>query len=267
MITEEFLDKHFYNKFYKLNEATILKLNKASNDPSINNVVVGRQYHLYGVGLNDEEQSNDFQLYYINGEHELTGNVLKLNINDPNRDTLITAFSMHLADNYNIDVLETFNTYQEYIASTFENLGFMTLRANDLMKYKDSNPMVVAKNVKGILVMPYLYHKDLFKFLFGSVNVITPIAGESYVYLMHNSKNNYIKIGKSINPTHREKTLQAEEPEITMIAVWKVSEKLEKHLHKLYRHKRMRGEWFNLTFKELKEIKQHVHEFIKHSVA
>ena len=140
--------------------------------------------------------------------------------------------------------------------------GYLTIRTNDLLKYKDNNPSILAKGVKGIFFIPSLYHADIYQFLFGYVPSIVPQKGDSYVYIMYNQRNNLIKIGKSINPGHREKTLQAEEPEITMVAVWKASDKLERHLHRIYKHKRLRGEWFKLSFKELKDIKQQVQEFI-----
>ena len=43
---------------------------------------------------------------------------------------------------------------------------------------------------------------------------------ENRIYLMFNSRNGYTKIGRSINPKLREKTLQGEEPEIEMIAIF-----------------------------------------------
>jgi hypothetical protein len=186
--------------------------------------------------------------------------LLQLSINDPNNDSLLLAFAMNIADTYNIDVLYTFNTYQDAIRSMYESEGYLTIRANELQQNPDTNPVLIAKNVKGIKVIPFLYHADLFQFIFGDVELVQPEEGINYVYLMHNKRNNLIKIGKSKNPGHREKTLQAEEPEIMMIAVWKASDKLESDLHRQYKHKRNRGEWFNLSFRELKNIRQFVAE-------
>jgi len=82
----------------------------------------------------------------------------------------------------------------------------------------------------------------------------------SYVYLMLDKRNNYIKIGKSIRPTFREKTLQGEQPEIELIAYWEAKPKVEKELHYKFKDKRKRGEWFKLDFIDLKLIKKMMSE-------
>lgn len=71
------------------------------------------------------------------------------------------------------------------------------------------------------------------------------------VYLMRNNKNNLIKIGFSKNPKVREATLQSEEPDITLICHWPGCMKDELRLHKHYASKRRRGEWFELTDKDV----------------
>ena len=75
---------------------------------------------------------------------------------------------------------------------------------------------------------------------------------ETKTYLMKNSRNGLYKIGKSITPLHREKTLQSEEPEIMMVKVW--DDNIEDTLHKKYEKHRVRGEWFNLTKTQVKYI-------------
>ena len=73
-----------------------------------------------------------------------------------------------------------------------------------------------------------------------------------YVYLMHDSKNGYHKIGISKVPKYREKTLQSEKPTIDMICAKefpsrKIAEAIEQALHKVYAEDRIRGEWFDLS--------------------
>jgi hypothetical protein len=83
---------------------------------------------------------------------------------------------------------------------------------------------------------------------------------DSYVYLMKNERNGYIKIGKSNNPKYREKTLQSEEPEISLIFKKNVinPSTKEKNLHKKYSDKRIRGEWFDLTEQDISDIKKEI---------
>jgi prophage antirepressor-like protein len=71
-------------------------------------------------------------------------------------------------------------------------------------------------------------------------------------YLLVDESTGYIKIGLSVNPPKREETLFAKKPTTKLIFV---SEKnCEKELHKKYSTKRIRGEWFNLSPKEISDI-------------
>jgi hypothetical protein len=77
----------------------------------------------------------------------------------------------------------------------------------------------------------------------------------TFVYLMKNTRNGYYKIGRSKKPGYREKTLQAEEPEIVL--EWKLEARPEdeKHLHQMFAKKRIRGEWFELEIDDVRWIK------------
>lgn len=74
-------------------------------------------------------------------------------------------------------------------------------------------------------------------------------------YIMKNKRNGLYKIGYSIDPKNREKTLQSEEPNINLIKVFK--ENHEKELHDNYSKYRVRGEWFKLSEVQLKYICTH----------
>ena len=82
-----------------------------------------------------------------------------------------------------------------------------------------------------------------------------------YVYLMMDTTNNFHKIGISNNPRYREHTLQSDKPTIELVCAKKyptriIAESIEKALHSAYSNKRIRGEWFNLDFSEINEIKE-----------
>lgn len=74
----------------------------------------------------------------------------------------------------------------------------------------------------------------------------------SMTYLMRDSNTGYTKIGKSINPSHRERTLQSEKPTIKMYKV--TARDVERELHEKYGQKRVRGEWFNLSDGDIRDI-------------
>ena len=54
----------------------------------------------------------------------------------------------------------------------------------------------------------------------------------------------------------REKTLQGEDPDTEIIALWNSPKSTEKELHNIFKEKRIRGEWFDLGISDLIEIKE-----------
>ena len=68
-------------------------------------------------------------------------------------------------------------------------------------------------------------------------------------------ENGFIKIGWSLCPEYREKTLQSEEPEIELLNFWNGSRATEFVLHAKYAPLRLRGEWFKLSIVHIEEIR------------
>jgi len=75
------------------------------------------------------------------------------------------------------------------------------------------------------------------------------------VYLMKNMANGYYKIGSSQRPIARERTLQAQEPDIRLLASVNAKCSYERELHRRYAPKRVRGEWFALDYGDLLQLK------------
>jgi hypothetical protein len=75
---------------------------------------------------------------------------------------------------------------------------------------------------------------------------------EVKTYIIKDDNTGLYKIGKSINPRIREKTLQSEKPNIKIIKVF--NKNIEKKLHNEYKDFRIRGEWFNLSPIQVKYI-------------
>ena len=71
------------------------------------------------------------------------------------------------------------------------------------------------------------------------------------VYVMIDKNTGYYKIGKSKNPQFREKTLQSQKPTIEMLFTHEGRCSDEKALHKMFKEKRIRGEWFDLSGSDL----------------
>ena len=96
---------------------------------------------------------------------------------------------------------------------------------------------------------------------FENIPTVEVVSSACYIYLMHDTTNNFYKIGISNNPQYREKTLQSEKPTIELIAtkefpVRKIAESFEKALHQSFSNKRIRGEWFNLDILEVEQMKK-----------
>ena len=55
--------------------------------------------------------------------------------------------------------------------------------------------------------------------------------------------------------------MQSSEPEIKLIAYWEAPKTIENQLHKVFMEKKLRGEWFELDFKDLKWIKGEMNHY------
>jgi hypothetical protein len=80
----------------------------------------------------------------------------------------------------------------------------------------------------------------------------------TYIYILKCHNTGLYKIGRSINPGFREKTLMGQIPSITTVFISPVTHpSAEKELHKIFKEKRVRGEWFSLNESDLKFIKKY----------
>jgi len=75
------------------------------------------------------------------------------------------------------------------------------------------------------------------------------------IYLMEDGHTGFIKIGRSKNPSTRERTLQAQVPLLRMIWTCAGINSDEKILHDFFKDKRLRGEWFDLGEDDVRYIK------------
>ena len=83
------------------------------------------------------------------------------------------------------------------------------------------------------------------------------IFGETNVYVMIDKNTGYYKIGRSIKPEYREKTLQSEKPTIEILFSRRAKAKDETYLHKHFKAQRIRGEWFDLKGSDLTTIRRY----------
>lgn len=79
---------------------------------------------------------------------------------------------------------------------------------------------------------------------------------KGYVYIGYDSSNNYFKIGKSKDVARREREIRNMNPTFRILcnALTENQDVTEKALHKKYANKRIVGEWFDLSSKDVHEI-------------
>lgn len=77
------------------------------------------------------------------------------------------------------------------------------------------------------------------------------------IYLMIDKNTGYYKIGRSVNPKYRERTLQSEKPTIEMLFNYDGINDDEMTLHNMFSQKRIRGEWFDLSGTDITKIENY----------
>jgi hypothetical protein len=80
----------------------------------------------------------------------------------------------------------------------------------------------------------------------------------TFIYLVHDERTGYIKIGRARNPSARERTLQSENPQFVMLFRGPADAELERELHEEFAQYRVRGEWFRLSETHIEHIKMRV---------
>jgi hypothetical protein len=246
----------FFDCCFRLETADIIKLDQEDNGP-INNVVAGIATHCYGTKLYDDEYGLMAEMFYINGRGQLRGDIIQLQVKDIGYYGLLLRFCMLLADDYEeVDALAAFNTFQQKLRGFLEKLEFFTVTSLELKPFSEQNAIMMSSASRGIIKLDLIDPKEFYRDFFGNIADRPVEKGKEYVYLMVNSDTGLIKIGKSINPAYRERTLHSQEPAVHLIAMWCCGKQVEKELHKMFIHKRVRGEWFRLTISDMTTLEK-----------
>lgn len=257
--------ENFEKHLYELTPDNITQLTENEKGGELSAVLRGLEVEAFTLLVNEiEENKIDYQLVYINGEKNLTGFALINSVFRKERNEHTMMFARFIADRFKSgksnsnSFLNMFNTYQHLLRTALEKFGYFTYSTlPDNMKGEHLTMM--APGSKGIIYVPQYSLEEIISTIFELDRSILENKTEvNKVYLILNKRNNYIKIGRSKNPKTREKTLQSEEPTLKMIAVWEAENIVEKHLHQKYKSKRIRGEWFDLSLKDLVEISEYM---------
>lgn len=248
------INKKFDKCCFTLSKEDILELDKKDNGP-INNVIAGINKHCFGTRLYDDRYGLTVEMFYVNNDKVLKGDIIQLDLNDEDYFQLLFRFCVLLSNDYvEVDTIDAFNTFQTKLRGFLEKSGFFTTTSEELKQFEGKNAVMMAFSQRGIFNLKLINKVDFLRDFFSN-NFDTKVELISeYVYLMVNTDTSLIKIGTSKNPKYREKTLHSQEPVVHLVAKWNCSKELEKKLHQIYKQKRVRGEWFRLDLNDLKEI-------------
>lgn len=254
------IQKVFDSNFFELSREAIDSYSET--DMQIYSVLSGLNKESFSIAIADEIVGNfAYCIIYIkNDSNDIKGYLLKLKPLLKYRNETVIFFCNYISNYFKGDADESkrlFNAFQYMQVMFFESKGYYTYGDEVAEISINKSASMVCKGNKLPLYIPYVIDnkekitnkKNNLKN--SSTNNKTE---DNFVYIMLNKSNGYYKIGRSKNPEHREKTLQAEAPDIVLINKWIASAEIEKKLHFKYKLKRKRGEWFSLEEKDIEDI-------------
>lgn len=258
------IQKYFDEHCYDLDRKSIYALNEQDNGP-INNVISLLNEHCYGVHIYDDKKYIEYSIFYIDNRNDLSGLLFQLSmeLSHEVRHYYTIEFCKVVNDKYpHSDIIDVFNSFQSQLRGLFEKMGYFTV-GNEIDQFKGQNAVAIFPPSKGILSFNMIKKKNLYRWLFDE-DEDNPVIDDTKTkkkYLILDSKNNLIKIGQSYYPKTREKTLHGISPDWDIITTWIAPVSVEKELHEKYKNKRKRGEWFDLNFSDLKDIKSYMSKY------
>ncbi len=146
-----------------------------------------------------------------------------------------------------LDILISRAQYHYFIS--LEDLLFIKSKLDNTIKFAQENNIKELNNA-----IKLEYEQDFIKDNSGML-VKRHSDFPTKVYLMKDEHSGLYKIGRSINPLKRERTLQSEKPQIRLIYSFNAYCKDEIDIHEKFKDKRVRGEWFSLNEDDINYIK------------
>lgn len=227
----------------------------------LNNVLEGFESDFFTIMLYEEENLDEYTLFYIGGYNEIRGLAFKSGRKIEDRDFYTLRFAKAIEDEFpEKNSLVVFNTFQSQLKKVYENFGILCIPEHIANLGKELSFILPNNNKKAIDRILQVNILKVYKSFFNRKEKIQDKENLSKVYLMYDQKEGYVKIGETKNKlkTRRkgvsEPTLRATDPMIEIITAWEASKELEIKLHSNYNSKRKRGEWFDFRAIDLKDI-------------
>lgn len=201
------------NSFYDINSG-LIKLRNEINTVESFSIDIREEDCVFGylVHIN----------YFLgNREHN---KIIKINENEDTRLLFEIKYSLK-------EKLYELSDEQEKILEDAQNF------VRELLNGEPKNPIKLKEKIKKVDKVEL---------------VVEPKSKPVKTYLIKNKTTGFYKIGRSMFPFFRERTLQSQEPLIDIVKTW--DNDIEDELHEKYKTQRVRGEWFNLSKIQVKYI-------------
>lgn len=263
---KKFVEDYLSEMMFGLTNDRVLELCNSNPDrPEINNVVCGLEE--YCASCSDIDDNGFYYLSFIrNGKRELEGIILKLQLSTQEQNRITLYFAKYLTSlypEYKLDLFDLANAYQSLRRSVFATKGFTVVDwDSDREKHGDELIMLAHQPIN-------IKHFDK-KYFYASIfdgtkssDVKDDLSKKNRIYINYNNRTNLFKIGRSINPVKREKTLQGEDDAIRTIACWYAPKEVETELHEKFINQRERGEWFRLTYCHLEQVRDLMGKYVE----
>ena len=172
------MDKRFLEVNFTLSREDILKLDQEDNGP-IHNVISGVNRHCFGAKLFDDELGLAVEMFYINNDTQLKGDIICLNLDDPDYFHLLLSFCNMLAINYEgIDAISAFNILQTKLRSFLEKRGFLTTTTLELEKLPKGHITLVGITPRGIKNVTLINRVKFYRNFFNNNYLISQVDGK-----------------------------------------------------------------------------------------
>lgn len=173
MESSDALHRKFYECCFTLAKEDILNLDKDDNGP-INNVISGIERDCYGVRLFDDMAGITAEMFFVNNEDALRGDIIRLNVGDSDYCQLLLRFCVLLSNSYfHVDAINTFNTFQTKLRGFLEKLGFFTVSTLELKQFDGRNSVMLSLSERGIVTVDFIdsiqFYRDFFPIIIKSI--------------------------------------------------------------------------------------------------
>tara|TARA_R110002096_G_C14601496_1_gene722727 strand:+ start:112 stop:924 length:813 start_codon:yes stop_codon:yes gene_type:complete len=266
------IDNLTEERIFKLTDDIILDIFKNNRKPELNNVIEGIRKESFQIFSTDEHSIEEYDLMLIVNYGVLEGYSLKSARKLKDRDLITYQFCRFLSENLpNQNEIILFNTFQNMLKSCYETFGILCIKEDEKSLFENS--VVISKNKKSIENLLMINPINFFKSIFDEKGLIENKIGINKVYLMYDLQDNLFKIGYTSKTLEErvkgvsEATKRGKKPEIHIICAWNATRETEQKLQTEFIQFRKRGEWFDLTPRDLDRLKQSMkeHTIIKYN--